>query len=176
MVDHDVSPIVETERLALRAPTPRDADRLAALAGDLEIARMTSSIPHPYTIEDAREFLDRAVELDATTRASFAIDHDGQLIGMLGFHPMEDGRTELGYWIGAPHRGRGFATEAVLGALTWASRDWSRRYVMARHFSDNPASGEVLCKAGFLYTGEVVLGRSRARAEPAPARTMVWLA
>ena len=47
---------------------------------------------------------------------------------------------------------------------------------MAGHFSDNPASGQVLCKLGFLYTGEVKLMASTARGAEVPARMMVWLA
>jgi RimJ/RimL family protein N-acetyltransferase len=47
---------------------------------------------------------------------------------------------------------------------------------MAGHFSDNPASGRVLEKAGFLYTGETRRQFSRARGEPTDTRMMVWLA
>ena len=46
----------------------------------------------------------------------------------------------------------------------------------AGHFADNPASGRVLEKAGFLYTGELRTGFSRARGEEARTRRMVWLA
>ena len=48
--------------------------------------------------------------------------------------------------------------------------------MVAGHFADNPASGQVLCKAGFLYTGEVALKASRARGHAVPTRMMVWLA
>lgn len=176
MVDCDVSPIIETERLRLRSPRKADAARLAVLANDVDIARMLATMPHPYTLTDAEAFLARVGEGDRAHHAEFAVEAAGELAGMLGFHPAADGRCALGYWIGRSFRGRGFATEAVRAALDWAVRDWGRRFVMARHFSDNPASGEVLCKAGFLYTGEVVLGRSQARRNPAPLRTMVWLA
>jgi len=47
---------------------------------------------------------------------------------------------------------------------------------MSGHFADNPASGRVLEKAGFLYTGEVQSRRSTARGAAAPTRMMVWLA
>lgn len=176
MVDQALSAKIETSRLKLRAPRRTDAPRLAALANDLDIARMTARIPHPYGLDDAHAFLDHLEGADGERHASFALEHEGEMIGMLGFHPMDDGRCELGYWLGRDWRGRGLATEAVRGALDWARREWGRRYVMARHFTDNPASGEVLCKAGFLYTGEVALGPSRARPEPAPLRTLVWLA
>ena len=56
-------------------------------------------------------------------------------------------------------------------------RDWRRNVVVAGHFADNPASGQVLCKAGFLYTGDVELRPSRGpRRDDVPTRMMVWLA
>ncbi len=176
MVDLDVSPIIETERLRLRAPKVQDAARLAQLANDADIARMTSSLPHPYSLSDAETFLGGAARLDRERHAAFAMESDGQLIGMLGFHPGRDGHSELGYWLGRPYWGRGLATEAAKGALRWAAQVWRRRFVFARHFSDNAASGQVLCKAGFLYTGEITLSTSKGRSAPAPSRTMVWLA
>ena len=108
---------------------------------------------------------------DATVgvKAENPIDH----IGLF-----EDGDVgpEVGYWIGRPFWGRGYATEALEAGLVWASRKWKRRALVAGHFSDNPASGRVLEKAGFLYTGEVRTGFSRARGADAQTRRMVWLA
>jgi RimJ/RimL family protein N-acetyltransferase len=90
----------------------------------------------------------------------------------------EDGDVapEVGYWIGRPYWGRGYATEALEAGVIWASRNWRRRALVAGHFEDNPASGRVLEKAGFLYTGEVRKGFSRARNGEARTRRMVWLA
>jgi RimJ/RimL family protein N-acetyltransferase len=48
--------------------------------------------------------------------------------------------------------------------------------VASGHFADNPASGRVLEKAGFLYTGDIERRYSRARAEAVDTRMMVWLA
>ncbi|HEX7887447.1 MAG TPA: GNAT family N-acetyltransferase, partial [Phenylobacterium sp.] len=80
-------------------------------------------------------------------------------------------------WFGRPFWGRGYATEAVTGALRWAGSDWRKNVVWAGHFADNPASGQVLCKAGFLYTGDVEPRPSVARGGAAvPTRMMVWLA
>ena len=83
---------------------------------------------------------------------------------------------EIGYWLGRPHWGQGYMTEAVDAGLVWAGQGWGRRYLLAGHFADNPASGQVLVKTGFLYTGEVVPRFSLARGEEAPTRMMVWLA
>ena len=95
---------------------------------------------------------------------------------MIGVYEGDDHVPETGYWIGREFWGRGFATEALEGALVWAGKRWKRRALVAGHFSDNPASGRVLEKAGFLYTGETRTAFSRARGENADTRMMVWLA
>ena len=169
-----IEPIIETARLILRRPRSADAPRLAKLLNDADLARMSQAIPHPYGLEDAESFLDQVSQADP--QALFIIDHPAQgPIGAVGFDS-RGGRTELGYWLGRPFWGCGFATEAATAALGWAHRTLRRRYVMARHFADNPASAEVLIKAGFLYTGEVRPSASAARRQTVPARMMVWLA
>ena len=57
------------------------------------------------------------------------------------------------------------AARAAQAALVWASKSWGRRCVVSSHFADNPASGAVLIKSGFLYTGEVDHAFSVARGE-----------
>jgi RimJ/RimL family protein N-acetyltransferase len=173
----DISPTIETRRLTLRAPGMADAPQLARLMNDFDIARMTSRVPHPYGLADAEDFVALCQGGDPRTGRNFLIDlEDEGVVGGLGFFTPPDGRLEVGYWIGRDWWGRGLATEALSGALAWAARDWRRRYVVAGHFADNPASGQVLVKAGFLYTGEVRPLHSRARGAPADTRMMVWLA
>ncbi|MFT4253487.1 MAG: GNAT family N-acetyltransferase [Caulobacter sp.] len=171
------SPVIETRRLSLRAPDMSDAPRIASLGADYAIPKMSTRMPWPYALADAEEFVARVQAQDWNRNATFALDlEDAGVVGMLGFFPNEEGRLEVGYWIGRPYWGRGLATEALQGALSWASRDWRRKLVVAGHFADNPASGEVLIKAGFLYTGVVETKASVARGETVPTRMMVWLA
>ena len=173
----EIEPVITTERLTLRQLRVNDATRIADLANDDGVARMLTTMPHPYDRRDAADFLAHLDTVDPDEGRNFAVEHPAEgLIGMIGFKSDDLGRPELGYWLGRPYWGCGFATEAARGALKWAHRDWGRRYVMARHFADNPASGEVLNKAGFLYTGEVTATPSLARGESVPSRTMVWLA
>ncbi|MBV9508656.1 MAG: GNAT family N-acetyltransferase [Caulobacteraceae bacterium] len=170
-------PAISTPRLTLRAPAPEDAETIALLAGDLDVARMTTRVPHPYSRADADQFISRMQGCDLLREVAFAIDCEGAgLVGMIGLHPTGRVGPEIGYWIGRPYWGRGIATEAAAAALAWAGKDWGRRVVVSGHFADNPASGRVLEKAGFLYTGEIEPRRSAARTEAAPTRMMVWLA
>ena len=157
----DRSPVIETRRLSLRAPRAEDAPRVAALCDDYAIPSMTSRMPWPYGLVD-NTFV---VELE-----------DEGVIGAIGLSTTPGEPLELGYWIGRAYWGRGLATEAAVGLVDWAKYEWRKRMVVAGHFADNAASGQVLCKTGFLYTGEVKMRPSKARGEPTPCRMMVWLA
>jgi RimJ/RimL family protein N-acetyltransferase len=172
---------IRSERLFLRPGWPEEWEDLLTLIDDEEVVRNLARAPWPYTAEDAKAF----AQFEANGREqdrllpNFFItlpSADGaRLIGSVGLSLVER-EVNLGYWIGRPFWGRGYATEALDGAIAWASRTWKRRALVAGHFADNPASGRVLEKAGFLYTGEVRRGFSRARGADTDTRRMVWLA
>ncbi len=173
----ETSPVIETRRLVLRAPAPQDAPRIAALANDRDIARMTCRMPHPFGTGDAEDFVIAVAGQDPAKANTFLIEHeDLGPVGVIGLFEDGDVAPETGYWIGRDFWGRGFATEALEGAMVWASRKWRRRALVAGHFADNPASGRVLEKAGFLYTGETRRPYSQARQAPVDTRRMVWIA
>jgi RimJ/RimL family protein N-acetyltransferase len=177
MATPDPWPTLSTPRLTLRPLRPSDAPALSCLVDDPGVAAMTTSIPHPFPEGAAEAFIERMAEAEPEHERVFALEtaSDG-FIGVLGFHPDDVGAVEIGYWLGRPFWGRGYMTEAVDAALDWAAKGWGRRYLLAGHFADNPASGQVLVKTGFLYTGDVVLRYSMARGKAAPTRMMVWLA
>ena len=173
----ETSPVVETRRLLLRAPAPQDIPAIAALANDEAISRMTLRMPHPYGQADAEAFVVNVAAQDPARANTFLIEHeDLGPVGVIGLFEDSGIAPEIGYWIGRPFWGRGFATEALEGALVWAGKRWRRRALLSGHFADNPASGRVLEKAGFLYTGEVRRQFSKARDEAVHTRRMVWLA
>ena len=175
MCSIEVTPVIATERLVLRGPVRGDAEAVYRLASDINVAGMTSRMPHPYGMADAEAFLERAMGAGFDAEPTFVIEHRNfGVVGVLAFDPGE--KPELGYWLGRPYWNRGYMTEAVRAALRWAKRDWRKNVVVAGHFSDNPASGQVLCKAGFLYTGDVEKRPSKARGAEVRTRMMVWLA
>jgi len=64
-----------------------------------------------------------------------------------------------------------------MAAVVWAHRYWGKRCLVSGHFANNPASGAVLSKAGFLYTGEVTKQPSLARGgQVVHTRRMIRLA
>jgi RimJ/RimL family protein N-acetyltransferase len=171
----EVTPTMSTERLLLRGPMHSDAERLAELANDVAVAAMTSAMPHPFPLTEAERFVGHGPDWDREPRFVIEHRHFG-VVGAVGFRPGARGRPELGCWLGRPFWNRGYATEACRAALGWAKRDWRKQLVVAGHFADNPSQGQVLCKAGFLYTGDVELRWSQARQGPVRTRMMVWLA
>ncbi|WP_331588126.1 GNAT family N-acetyltransferase [Phenylobacterium sp.] len=173
-----MSPVISTERLILRGPMITDAPRIAEIAGDFNVAAMTTSMPHPYGLGDAEEWIGKCRHLDWRHEAMFVVEHRAfGVVGLMGFDRKRGSGTEIGYALGRPFWSRGYATEAARAALRWAKRDWGRKVVVAGHFADNPASGQVLVKAGFLYTGDVEMRACTARdGELVPTRLMVWLA
>ncbi len=169
---------IVSRRLRMRAPKSEDAGAIARLAGDYAICSMTTRMPYPYVEGDARSFIKLVGAQNRERENTFVIEHEAEgVVGAIGFHQPAGQPLEMGYWIGKPYWGRGYATEAANAALDWAGGDWRRRMVVAGHFADNEASSKVLIKTGFLSTGEVQTRSSRARGGAAvKTRMMVWLA
>ena len=169
-----LKPEITTPRLFLRPPEMRDAEALVAQINDADIARMTTGIPHPYSLNQARAFISMAEQADADIDLPLIIEHRQKgLAGVVGLHRREAPFAELGYWLGRDFWGQGLATEAGSALVQWAEEAKGRRALISGHFADNPASGRVLEKLGFLYTGEVKARKSYARLTPTRTRMMV---
>ena len=81
---------------------------------------------------------------------------DGAHIGELCFKGIdESGSVEIGYGIAEEHQGRGYATEAVTAAVSWALEQNAVSCVTAEVDKDNIASIRVLEKSGFELTGRI---------------------
>ena len=159
-----------TERLLLRPGWAEDAPALARAIADETVVRNLATAPWPFALEDAEAFL--AAPRDPAM-PSFLItertDGDPVLVGACGLGRRPSGAVELGYWIGRSHWGKGFATEAGQ-ALIDIARTLKLPRLEASHFVDNPASGRVLEKLGFLPTGLTAERYSCARGGEAMSR------
>lgn len=157
-------PVLETERLILRAPQHDDIEAIVSLVNDRRIAEKTARIPHPYNVGDAETFIAAVNRQEG--EATFAIVNDCGLIGVCGAEPRGD-VVETGYWLGFPYWGRGYATEAVRAVIDHAFGALGHTALEAGARVNNPASRRVLEKCGFQWVG-VGLYRIRAIKSSAP--------
>ena len=150
-------PVFETERLVLRPFALSDAPEVARLAGDRLIADTTASLPHPYEEKHAESWISTHTEgfrRGKLLNVAITDREDGVLYGTTGLViRAEHRRAELGYWVGVPHWGNGYATEASRALIGWAFSEGNLNRVMARHMARNPASGRVMEKLGMRIEG-----------------------
>jgi len=146
-------PTLETQRLRIRPYTEQDIAELVPLIGSREVAATTLRIAHPYTERDARAFLELAEEPDKLWLA-ITLRADRRQIGGIGLRIDHDQQhAELGYWLGVPYWGQGYATEAARSLMRYGFEELGLHRMFASHFRHNPASGEVLKKIGMRHEG-----------------------
>jgi len=148
---------IRTERLFLRPWRKDDEEPLVLLANNRKIwLNVRDLFPHPYTHEDAQNW----IHLSRTNplHYNYAIQWTEHMIGGIGLHRMSDvyRRTvEIGYWIGEPFWGQGFATEAVRALSEWGFKSLDIVRIQAGVFEWNKASMRVLEKAGFHFESKL---------------------
>ena len=170
---------IETERLLLRPMRDADAPRLVKLVNHVEIAHMLATMPHPYSLSDAEDFLEKLRTLP-TNAAIFAValkDAPDELIGGAGYGPADRAdkpshEIDFGYWLGLDYWGKGYATETARALIRHAFEVNTIERMDTSYLTINPASGRVLTKAGFVDKGETTC-YSRGSGQTRPSRKMV---
>jgi len=134
-----------------------DAESLAKHANNRKVwLELRDRFPHPYTVNDAHEFLQRTIAEQPATRFCIAID--GVVAGGIGIRLGQDVNRHsatLGYWLGEDFWGRGIMTEAVAVLSDFCFENFPLRRISAEVFANNPASARVLEKAGFVSEGRL---------------------
>ena len=143
--------------VSLRAWSLADAPELARICNNKKVQdNLRDGLPFPYGEEDAKVFLSEVLAADLDQNIAFAIETDGRLIGSISASRCGNihfRTAELGYYLGEPYWGKGYATEAVrlLCGYVFSRTDIIR--VFAEPFAYNLASCRVLEKAGFQLEG-----------------------
>ena len=141
----------------LRAWTLADAPALAKLINNKKVQdNLRDGLPFPYSEEDAKVFLSAVLASDPDQNLAFAIEADGELIGSISATRCANihfQTAELGYYLGEPYWGKGFATEAVWQICDYIYRNTDIIRIFAEPFAYNTASCRVLEKAGFQLEG-----------------------
>lgn len=88
----------------------------------------------------------------------------GEAIGCVGYLPaecsnldIESDQCEVGYWIAKPYWNKGLCTEAMHAVVDYCFNFKGFSVLWGDYFPENPASGRVMEKCGFIDTGRMAL-------------------
>lgn len=148
-------PVVETERFDLRPVRRSDIGLLEHYAGDMRVAQMTPTIPHPLPPGVVEAMIDRAAASDRDEDV-WVIDATkvggAEVMGAITLKRMDRKQSEVGYWVAPLFWNTGLASEAVEALV--AANPMQNATIFASVFQDNPASARVLTNCGFEYIGD----------------------
>jgi RimJ/RimL family protein N-acetyltransferase len=170
--------VLETERLLLRAPVLEDAEPLAPMYADPDVMRYLGQgqtlKPH-----ETKRSVNRMIEgwkADGFGLFTTVRKEDEVVIGRVGLivwntdtwqtvRADDEGPTELevGYTLGKPYWGQGYATEAAAAARDFALNQLGARRLIALIIRGNDASENVARKLGFEYERDIPFGRREAQ-------------
>jgi RimJ/RimL family protein N-acetyltransferase len=155
---------IPSERLILRAWRLADAKQLFALFNNWEVVRWLSLPPWPYTLDDARSYIDEALNRRSKeAEESYAVTLNAEVIGAIGMrlrpasHLQRTAGPNFGFWIGQPYWGHGYMTEAVRALTRVVFARGPHDAIYSGAFTGNLASLRVQEKAGFVRDGETML-------------------
>ncbi|MGV8172270.1 MAG: GNAT family N-acetyltransferase [Candidatus Woesearchaeota archaeon] len=145
---------IECDGFSVRELQLSDAERLAEIGNDINIAKnMIDLFPHPYTVEDAKEWIETNRDLQ---KYDYAIVVDGKLAGCIGYciHDKDKIHTaSIGYWLGKEYWGRGIMTKVIKVIIKHLFEKFPIERIDAQVYTWNPASAKALEKAGFTFEG-----------------------
>ncbi|HST31141.1 MAG TPA: GNAT family N-acetyltransferase [Chthoniobacterales bacterium] len=149
---------LKLQRCTIRNWRRDDAESLVKHANNRKIwLTLRDRFPHPYTAEDAKNFLERATENQGREKA-FCIEIDGSAIGGIGLTIGEDVyrlTAEFGYWLSEEFWGQGIMSEVVPAFADYCFEKFSLKRMFASAYATNPASARVLEKSGFVFEGRL---------------------
>ena len=194
--------MTETKRIRLRPWQDSDAETLYQWASDSDVGPRAGWAPHKSVEESLEiirtVFKDAtntwAIELKATgqaieqreqsdtcinSAASRQRKTEGLVIGAMGYGPSCDcdlpareGEPLVGYWVAKPYWNKGICTEALRLMLDHIRQTTDIKSLISGHFVDNPASGRVMEKCGFVPTGEICIDEKQYQGKDRPIRVL----
>jgi len=168
---------METNRIILRPWRDSDAETLFKWASDPDVGPRAGWAPHK-SVEESLEII-RTVFNDALHTWAIELKETGEAIGAMGYGPScncnlpaRDGEPLVGYWVAKPYWNQGICTEALRLMLDHIRETTHIKSLISGHFVDNPASGRVMEKCGFVPTGETCIDADQYQGEGKPIRVL----
>lgn len=159
---------IETDRLVIKPIDEADLGAFHTIAQRREIALMLASVPHPLSLEAARDWVDDRAYRGRPGFVAGIYLQDNTLVGCIG---LVNQPPTVNYFFGPDHWGRGYATEALIAFLDWCAEKFGLTEIKAGALHDNTGSHRVLEKAGFRLTH---VTRHRPPIRPEPDRLLMF--
>ena len=144
-------------KVSIREWKVEDKTELAENLNNLKVLdNLRDGLPYPYTEKDAEDFIRAMLSSDKDKTFAFAITLDDKVIGSIGVFRCDNihyRTAEMGYYIGEPHWGHGYMTEAVRQICDHVFKNTDIIRIFAEPFASNIGSCRVLEKAGFTCEG-----------------------
>ena len=168
---------METNRILLRPWRDDDAAALFKYASDPEVGPRAGWPPHK-SVEESLEIIRTVFHND--TNWAIELKETGEPIGAIGYLPapgsnlpVREGEPLVGYWVGKPYWNQGICTEALELMLEYICETTDIKSLISSHYFDNPASGRVMEKCGFVPTGETCIDE-KLTGTTKPTHVMRW--
>ena len=168
--------MLETNRLTLRPWREEDAAVLFKWASDPDVGPRAGWPPH-RSEEESLEIIRTVFNNDSNW--AIELKETGEVIGAIGYGPSCDcklpareGEPLCGYWVAKPYWNRGICTEALRLMLDHIRNTTDIVSLISGHFVDNPASGRVMEKCGFIPTGETCIDETQYQGAGRPIRVL----
>ncbi|NMM45271.1 GNAT family N-acetyltransferase [Rhodospirillaceae bacterium KN72] len=152
------TPGLTTPDLTLALIVRDDISEFLPLLGSWEVVRYTSRIPYPYSQADGEAYVARVADAwrrNGSLECALRDRKDGTFVGIAALTIDDDpAEAEIGYWIGLPFWGRGFATQASQALIRHGFTAMGLDRIVSTVVRENAASSHVLEKVGLNRTGE----------------------
>jgi RimJ/RimL family protein N-acetyltransferase len=156
----DLDARLVTHRLVLRPLADSDVEDLWPYVSDPEFPRMMSWAAHTDKTQTIKFIRAMAEQRLAGTGITWAIEHDGKVIGSIGLDDIQwfqrawrVDRAEIGYWLATELWSRGMMTEAAIAVMTFGFDTLGLHKLTIGCLADNTASRRVIEKCGFRFIG-----------------------
>ena len=145
------------KKSTIRSFRESDTESIARYANNRKIwLNLRDAFPHPYTVQDAKDFIEMVSTQKIETTFAICIGDDA--VGSIGFglhSDVERKTAEIGYWLAEPFWNRGIMTEALNTITEYAFKTHQLTRIFALPFEWNQPSMRVLEKAGYRLEGRM---------------------
>lgn len=141
--------------IRLRPYLLSDEHALATMANNPKVSMNLKDIfPCPYTIQDAKNYLNYIIQNNHPNMIEYAITIDEQFAGAISITFGQDifsHIAEIGYWLGEPYWHQGIMKKVVAIIVKYIFSNYDTKIIKAKIFSRNVSSKKVLQANNFKH-------------------------